>query len=355
MINLSPPQLNLDYACITTKANALISSLVSSYFNKSNAYFMVFTFPEINAHRISPDIGEEDDRFAKTMGTQAAIRISNTFARVHPSKIFLASMSEAQKSYIRAHIPDRYLIAVETEADVQKIMEEVPHGGDGVFTCRRSEITQGLAAAKFTGKLLQVDESSPSVSLKFMRQSKGLVVIENEGTSDQVVAVNYAASIGADIVFVRPFARTDLHPLQKLIYEWKNAKSNLAYQALRQKLIERTDGINFLDYEYATFFTLGFPYGMLLNNIIPFTHVLSHPCSDLFVVNNIGTELFSRTSGSAVIFSPKRFKQEETEELIDLLTQNKYVVRALLGKSATVNALSYYLSYARNLARSGRS
>jgi hypothetical protein len=94
---------------------------------------------------------------------------------------------------------------------------------------------------------------------------------------------------------------------------------------------------------------------MLLNNIIPFTHVLSHPCSDLFVVNNIGTELFSRTSGSAVIFSPKRFKQEETEELIDLLTQNKYVVRALLGKSATVNALSYYLSYARNLARSGRS
>jgi hypothetical protein len=343
MDSITSPALNLDYVCITNKENAVISSLISSYFNKPSTYFIVFTFPDLeNAYKQENSVREDDDYFAQMMGTHAAIRINNAIARLHPANIILAGMNAAQKSYIRAHIPERYLIEVDGAQDVERTLAFLSNSFDEVLFCKSSEIIQGLAAAKYANKRLSIDEAAPSCDAKCMHHGTGLVVIENNGTSDEVVAVNYAFSIGADIVFVRPFERSDLHPLQKLIYEWKMRDSDFAYQRLRQTLIERTDGINFLDYEFATFFTLGFPYGMLLNNMIPFTHVFIHPGCDLFIVNNIGSELFPGVGGSALVFSPRLFEHEETDDVIRLLGQNKYLVRALLGKRATVNALADY-------------
>jgi hypothetical protein len=338
--------LNLEYVCITTKDNAVVSSLISSYFNKPNTYFIVFTFPDLeSSYRGEKSSREDDDYLAQIMGTQAAIRINNAIARLHPAKIFLAGMNEAQKSYIRAHIPEHFLIEMDGIKEIERSLAFMLDKLDGVISCKSSEIIQGLAAAKSANKRLSIDEGAPSLDAKHMHHGKGLVLIENNLSSDEVVAVNYAFSIGADVVLVRPFERTDLHPVQKLIYEWKTQGSDYAYQQLRQTLIERTEGINFFDYQFATFFTLGFPYGMLLNNMIPFTHVLIHPGCDLFIVNNIGSELFPGIGGSALIFSPKLFEREETEDIIEILEQNKYLVRGLLGKRATVNALADYGEY----------
>jgi hypothetical protein len=156
------------------------------------------------------------------------------------------------------------------------------------------------------------------------------------------VAVNYAFSIDAGVAFVTPIARSELHPLQKLVYEWKNQGSDYAYQQLRRKIVERVEGINFLDYQFATFFTLGLPYGLALNNMIPFTHVFLHPGCDLFVVNSIGCELFASPAGSVLLFSPRRFGREETDDVVRMLEQARYWVKAVLGEQASVNALADY-------------
>jgi hypothetical protein len=233
----------------------------------------------------------EDDYLAQTMGTQAAIRISDALAWLHPVRVFLAGMNEAQKSYIRAHMSDQKFIDVDGIEDIDQTLTFLSKNFDGVLACKASEIVQGLAMAKYENKRLLIDEAAPNLDDKYMHHGIGLVLIENNGTSDEVVAVNYAFSIGADIAFVSPIRGNDILPVQEFIYKWKTHKSDSAYQQLRETLIERTDGINFFDYEFTTFFTLGFPYGLLLNNMIPFTHVLIHPGCDLFILNNIGSEL----------------------------------------------------------------
>jgi hypothetical protein len=234
--------LNLEYVCITTKDNAVVSSLISSYFNKPNTYFIVFTFPDLeSSYRGEKSSREDDDYLAQIMGTQAAIRINNAIARLHPAKIFLAGMNEAQKSYIRAHIPEHFLIEMDGIKEIERSLAFMLDKLDGVISCKSSEIIQGLAAAKSANKRLSIDEGAPSLDAKHMHHGKGLVLIENNLSSDEVVAVNYAFSIGADVVLVRPFERTDLHPVQKLIYEWKTQGSDYAYQQLRQTLIERTE------------------------------------------------------------------------------------------------------------------
>lgn len=343
MATLAPPAIELKYICVTRNDDSVVASQISSYFNDPGTYFVVLTFPRLEAPHTGTISFQEDDYVAQLMGAQAAARINNVIVRLQPVTVFLAGMNEAQKSYIRAHLPDRILIEVDTSDEVERVLSRLTNKVfNGNLACRSSEVVQGLLLAKHSNKRLSIDEAAPKVPDRYWARGSGLVVIENNRTSDEVVAVNYAFSIGADVALVKPIKRGELRPVQKLIYEWKRQQSDYAYQQLRQMLVERTEGLNFVEYQFATFFTLGFPYGLLLNNIIPFTHVLIHPACDLFIVNNIASELYPGVAGSALVFSPKLFQREETDDVISILKQKGYFVRALLGKAASVDALAYY-------------
>jgi hypothetical protein len=338
----SAPELVLDYICVTSKADASIAALLSSYFSDPGVYFIVLTFPNVeSAHRITSDF-DADDYISQIVGTTAAIRINNVMARLRPRNVLLAGLTPAQKTYIRAYLPSRMIIDVDVDQDVERTLAVLPKSFDGTVACKSSEIIQGLVLAKYTNRRLVIDETAPSLPHTYLTNNKGVVVIENNGTSDEVVAVNYAFSVGASVFLVKPISRAECEPLQLWLYEWKVKDSTSAYQALREMLTIRTDGINFPEYDFGTFFTRGFPYGLLLNNVIPFSHVLIHPGCDLFILNNIGTELFTDVSGSALVFSPRRFQREETDDLIKALKESNYLVRALLGKSASLYALTNY-------------
>jgi hypothetical protein len=66
-----------------------------------------------------------------------------------------------------------------------------------------------------------------------------------------------------------------------------------------------------------------------------------HPACDLFLVNNIASELYPGVAGSILVFSPKLFQREETDDVINIFNHKSYLVRVLLGKKASVNALGY--------------
>jgi hypothetical protein len=338
----SLPRLNAGYVCVASKGRAQVAALISSYFSNPGEYFIVFTFPDLETPPSEKIDLEQDNYFAQLMGTQAAVRINNALARLQPRKVFLAGLNEVQKSYLRGYIPNRMIIEVDKPEDVAQSLASLSVNPGSVLACRSSEMVRGLVLAKYENKRLRIDETAPILPDRYQGNRIGLVVIENNETSDEVIAVNYAFSIGADVALVKPIHRTDLRPVQKLIHEWKRQDSSSAYQELRGKLVERTAGINFFDYQFATFFTLGFPYGLLLNNMIPFAHVLIHPGCDLFILNNIASELYSGAAGSALVFSPKLFQREETDEVVKELTEKGYLVRALLGDKATVNALANY-------------
>ena len=101
----------------TSKSHPVISALISSYFCQPNEYFMVFTFPEVRTTLAAGAVSNDDHSLSPTVGT----RINDVFARLHTRKIFLAGMTEAQKSYIRAYFPDSYLIEIDSVDDVARI------------------------------------------------------------------------------------------------------------------------------------------------------------------------------------------------------------------------------------------
>ena len=153
--------------------------------------------------------------------------------------------------------------------------------------------------------------------------------------------INYAASIDADIILADAAEREELQSLPRQLQAWAKDRSSPALRETKKKITERIKGIDFTTYAFATFFTAGLPYGLILQNVIPFTHVLTGPYCGVFITNAIIGENFHPV-GSAILFSLAEFPSDETNDIAQRLDQNNFVVTPLLGKGATNHNLDNY-------------
>src|ERR1035438_912679 len=160
-------------------------------------------------------------------------------------------------------------------------------------------------------------------------------------TMGSTLIINYAASIDADIILADAAEREELQSLPRQLQAWAKDRSSPALRETKKKITERIKGIDFTTYAFATFFTAGLPYGLILQNVIPFTHVLTGPYCGVFITNAIIGENFHPV-GSAILFSLDEFPSDETNDIAQRLDQNNFVVTPLLGKGATNHNLDNY-------------
>ena len=165
---------------------------------------------------------------------------------------------------------------------------------------------------------------------------EGIVVIESDGSLDDVIAINYAYSVNADVVLVPPVDRNELHKLPRQLHEWSNDRSSRAFDEPKRKVTKRIRGIDFSVYRFATFYTVGLPYGLVTKNIVPSSHFMKGPPSGVFIVNCIVGEHDPVIFDSALIFSPQLFESEETGDIAKMLNVNNYAVKLLLGACPSI-------------------
>lgn len=335
------PRIENRWVCIATNTHVALASVISSYFQDNGVYFPVFEFPSIDTpYSPSSDFGK-DGYFGRILGTTAVTRINNAIARLQPRSALLVGLTETEKSYIRAYLPSQMLIEINTIEDISKRLPFAQPGGDYIV-CKSSQIIEGLLLAKFSHKRLTIDESAPSLQKERLHRGEGVILIENEEDLDAVAAINYAFAIDADVVLVPPIDRQQIQSLPQNLHAWSHNNSRKDYEEVKKKVSRRINGVNFLQYTFATFFTVGLPYGLILKNIIPCSHVLKGWIVGVYIVENILEEHNPVSLGSALLFSPQQFASEETEDIAKILDDNNYTVKLLLGKDATVNQLANY-------------
>jgi hypothetical protein len=341
-----PPELERRFCCIVPDNNPVVGALVSAYFNLPQTYFPVFTFPNVDKPFANLIDHSQDGYIGQIIGEKAGVFINNAVVRLKPKRVILAGMNDVHKSYIYEHLPKQMLIEIDSETEVKQQLSFLNKEFDGVLPCKMSEIIQGLILARQKNWELQIKESAKSLPKRFLNGGKGLIVLEYSRESQDLAAVNFSLSIGADIALVPRVDRHHVHPVQKLIHEWKEGGSTQSYEKLRRMVTKRLQGINILNYKFCTVFTRGLPYSLILKNLIPITYVLSNIDPDLFIFYNIAYERLPESVDAAVVFSPEFFKgDEETDDVIKILNENNYVVRSLLGASATVKAFEHYASH----------
>jgi hypothetical protein len=329
------PKIDRRYICIADRDDIVLAAVVSSCLFELGVYVPLFLFPAVKHPQSDEEHRMTDAYMSNLLGSEASVLINNAWARMGGSEYaILAGLSEAQKSFL--HLPAGVkVIEISALAEIPQKLGPFAASSRLELRCKSSDILEGLYLAHQAGKRLVVDESAEPLHAQAATSGKGIVTVEKVTDATPVVAVNYASSVDANILLVDPLPEGQGRHIPQLIQGWKERGESADLQRISDAVSARIGSTSFSDFEYATFFTKGLPYSLILKNLIPcsYVHLSLHP--DLFVINNI---LFEEGGNihAAIVFSPVFFADEETQWLSDFLSRKGFYVRALVGRDASL-------------------
>lgn len=339
---MQAPEIEKKAICITQ--NPTLGGVISSYFNNPNTYFSTFYFPDVATFYKEGVNFNEDNFLSNVIGNEAAILINNAIARLKPDYIVLAGLDKKQKSFFR-FVPSKRRIDIDCFGEMEEKLKIFNKNFNGELHCNKKNILNYLIKAKRTNKKLIYDENSTGASLDGEDKVKdNIVIVEDKNDIFSVMAVNYAFAVNAKVFLVEPTSKGKVYDVQRDIYKWKKERDNNAYKNIEKEINKRVGCIDFSKYKYATFFTEGLPYSLILKNVIPMSYVWREHREDFFIFNSIFFENFSPFN-SAVVFSPEEFSDEETKKVIEILKNNKFFVKELVNVNATVNNFGNYIEH----------
>jgi hypothetical protein len=337
-----PPRLDNRFVCIVDRDAVALAAVISSYLFETGSYLPVFLFPSVRVGKVVNATFMSEGYAANLMASPADILINNALARMGGCEhLILAGLSDAQKSFL----------TLPRQSNVIEIadLSDVPVGLSSVaparreLRCRAIDILNGLVVAQRRQRRLLIDEGARDVP-EVVNLEEAMIVVEKTDDASPVLAVNYASAMGASVLIVDSFTRAEARSIQRWIQAWKTRDDRRQFEKLEAAVRARIGGISFAQFKYATFFTEGLPYSLVLENIIPCSHVHLSLKPDHFIFNSI---MFKGGSNfhAAVVFSPVFFSDEETKSLCDLFTKKNYYVRALIGADATLANLDFHAQH----------
>ena len=286
-------------------------------------------FPSVIAPMADGDQVASDAYLSNAMGNNAATFINNAWARMRGSEyLLLAGLSDHQMSYLS--IPRGVkVVVIKSLADVPEKLSVLPLHDRPHLRCQAFDALRGLFCAQRTGRRLLIDESADKV--QDIEATQGGVVVVEQDDVGSVIAVNYAAAVGANLRLVSKVTKREVKEVHRSLQAWKEFDDNSQLDVVRRAVNTRIEGVSFDDFEYATFFTNGLPYSFVIKNVVPCTYVHLSIRPDLFVFNSIAFESI-KTFHSAIVFSPLFFPDEETTWLTRFFEDKNYYVRQLIGE-----------------------
>src|SRR5690606_36065306 len=316
---------------------------VSSHINSKKHYSLVFGYSEVTQANDGKSLNTNDEhQITRIRSTTLNIDLGNTLNRIGGCEyLILVGLDDNQKSYL-SFLDDYNIVEINSLEDVDFFLQ--PISNRDTILCSTEQLLIGLQLALKEDKALKIDDDANEIKIE-KKNTGGLIVVENDNKFETVIATNYAISIDADIEFIEPF---DFHEKKflELIELWREEiKSKLeekSYVELQSLVNNRIDHIEFINYDFVTFFTIGAPYSLIIENVIPCTYVGLKLNADFFIFNNIYFQ-DNFNIDSAIVFSPRFFSIEETDFVINTLKENNYVVSALIKENASSTNFDYYV------------
>jgi hypothetical protein len=296
-------------------------------------------FPAVAAPKSEGDDPQPESYLSNLTGQAAALFINNAWARMHGSEyVILAGLEPDQKSYLSLPKGTK-VIEIAELTDIYQKLSVFSSTNRQELRCKQSDLLNGLFLAERAGRILILDEAAGPLPQP-EKVKAGIVVVENNCDVATVIAVNYASSVGANLLVVRPVGKREISGIHRSIHEWKAKNDDTQRQRVKDAITLRLNGTSFSEFEFATFFTEGLPYSLIIENVVPCSYVNITIRPDLFVFNSIIFEHL-RNLHSAVVFSPLFFADEETQWLTDFFPRHKYYLRQLVGREATFANLHF--------------
>ncbi|NRF95590.1 hypothetical protein HQN89_32655 [Paenibacillus frigoriresistens] len=118
------------------------------------------------------------------------------------------------------------------------------------------QISKAMIHAKKNNNLLLIDENAPDTPDSFLNDGKGIIVIESNNEIADLININYAISVDADIKVIRTYSDSEMKEITNKLFKWKTEQSYGAYLSFSNIINETLGDIQVSKYSYLTFFTM---------------------------------------------------------------------------------------------------
>jgi hypothetical protein len=344
MSNNKIPKIGKRVVCIVDRDAKELAAVISSYLFEADTYIPLFLFGRAQVPRAEDAAFMSEGYVAYLMVEHTSVMIHNCLARMGGCEhVILAGLTEAQKTYLH-FAKSQKITEIRGISEISSKLGTLVKRKDGELRCKLEHVLSGLYVAQKQGRTLVIDQRADALPTEFIEPTEGLVLIENTEEVSSVIALNYANSINASVLIVPPLLKNKGREIQQSIHNWKEKNDDLEHRKLKDAIAQRIGSCSLTKFGYATFFTEGLPYSLFSDNAIPCSQVHLTVRPDFFVLNNLMFVEGSRF-GSAVVFSPVFFSDEETEWLCNFFDQNRYFLQALVGNGSTVANFDFYAQY----------
>jgi len=318
-------EIKIDKRAICITNDCLMACLISNYFNKKNEYFSVFNFPNVK---------NDGSLIDKICGEINQIFASNRIIKLSPDFIILAGLSIFQKSLFSKF---ENKIFIDTIDEIESKLTDF-NNFDGYIYCKEDDLLKALYIAKKDNKKICIKNDAPFLELARSKKT-AISVMENMIDVDSIISINYISSIGSDLSLIPSLSKSQLGDVKKYLFD-SGDKIDVNNKIICNLCTELKD-INFENYRRAIFFTDDVPYGLLINNIIPNSHVFRDRAS-YFIFDNLFSVEYRDVFFSFLNFSI--FENDESGNILKLFKKFGFYAKNLSkqeGSSTRYNFVNY--------------
>jgi|GEM_PF-1374296 hypothetical protein len=306
--------------------DAQLLAQISSVLARKNSYLPILDGPRIQR----PDADAE------------VIRRNNAAARVAPSAIFFAGLTNTTCDEFKSYFPSERCFLISNVDELRKAQHGQVMRSRKVLTWGKDRIGIGLLNALRTKREIEFTDSNSSEGM-ISSDSGHLVVCEEGDELAQVIAANYAYAIDAGLCLVPFVSEEDAERIRETFYglydDRENSPTSLLEQ-LRAELRQRAAAIPEKQYRMITFISKELPWGFAFSEV-PSSHLFIYPDLGISLINGIAAEQ-SNAPGIrvAAVIDPKAVDAPEIELAAKCLAERSVLVRGYRGANATVSEIS---------------
>jgi hypothetical protein len=268
------------------------------------------------------------------------IRRTNALARIGASQVLLAGLSAESLQVMLARLPKDISREV-TQHDLAEIVTANGKSEASTLQWGRDHIGLGVLRAMYAGQLIAFGERASPVE-PVPSKSGHVVVCESGEPLSEVIAANYAFSLGAGLHVMEETDAIERRQILEAYYsiDAPGIVASTERELLRDRLRELVGIVDLPTGGSLTFITRQLPFGVAFPEL-PSTHLFSYPDLGIAIVNGFAAEQQGeRGTNVAVLVDPAKVRAPEIEAASKLLPKRRMFVRGYRGPGATVRAIS---------------
>ncbi|MBG78247.1 MAG: hypothetical protein CL570_04370 [Alphaproteobacteria bacterium] len=299
-----------------------ITAQISSLLSKRGHYTPVLDCPRLTRHDADNEV----------------LRRNNVAARFQPNPIIFAKAEQKVKDSFKEKFPNKIVEYVESIDDLTNIEKLSVTRPEEKLTWSKKNIGVGLLLALRQKKEIVFAENGTSEDCAYS-DLEHLVVCEEGDELAQVIAANYAYSIGAGLCLISELEEGKAETICEAFYssaDHADITQTEKLEQLKEMLREASANIPLDGKKMLTFISGKIPWGFAYPEI-PTTHIFNYPDMGISILNAMIPEQ-PNTQGLSlgVMIDPEQVEASEVETVKESLGQRGMILKTLKGSGANV-------------------